>query len=151
MLPDFPAPAHAKAITALDGFDQLLTMYVAVLDTQRVHLSASSFDALTEALARGDEIAAQATVYGRRVAPLREAIASGHFSGPRAADLARRFDLAQASAQRASDLAEGVAAICSVVRGAADTALQAPSGRSAGMPTAYERGTSRALAIDRRG
>ncbi|HEV2644089.1 MAG TPA: hypothetical protein VGT98_15360 [Candidatus Elarobacter sp.] len=151
VLADVPAPAHAKAIGALDGFDELLAAYVALLDTQRAHVASGSFDALADTLAQGDTIAAHAAACGRRVAPLRDAVASGRFAGPRASELVRRFALAGARAARASDLADLLADVCLTARNVAETEIKQMATHTPAAQNGYAHAGTRSFAIDRQG
>lgn len=90
-LGDVPAAAHAKAVAALDEFDTLTTQYVALLDTQRALLESGNAVGVAESAVRGDMLAARAAECGRRLAPMREALAAGSMRGPRADRLRERL------------------------------------------------------------
>ncbi len=99
---DVPPAAHAKAMRALDEFDSLVSQYEKLLDTQQVLVRTSNFAALFEMASRGDRLARDAALCGKRFTPLVDAVASGQFTGPRAAEIRRRSFAARSNAETLS-------------------------------------------------
>lgn len=128
---DVPPAAHAKAAAALDEFDTLTAQYVALLDTQRALMELGNSAGVAESAVRGDMLAARAAECGRRLAPMREALAGGSMRGPRADALRTRLER---MSHRVALLVAGageVARHCQAARDASSAALAAMQ-RSAG-------------------
>ena len=152
---DVPLAAHAKAVAALDEFDTLTAQYVALLDTQRALMQSGNPAGVAESASRGDMLAARAAECGRRLAPMREALAGGSMRGPRADALRKRLER---MAHRVALLVAGaseVARHCQTARDASSAALAAMQ-RNAGSGVSGMLGYGApvaplALALDTRG
>lgn len=151
LVADVPAAAHAKAIQALDEFDALVSQYEMLLDTQQVFVRTANFAGLFEMASRGDKLARDATLCGKRFAPLVGAVASGQFAGPRASDIQRRSFASRSHAETLDGSASRLAGVCSTQRDLMGRELRggASSSTQAGLPPAYRTGSQRF--IDRRG
>lgn len=151
---DLSAPAHSKATLALDEFDALAMEYSALLDTQRALLAAGNVEAAVETVDRGDIVARKVAACGRRLAPWREAIDSREYNGPRARDLARRFEDAMSRANQLAGAAARVEALCLQKRDEAADAMRRihPSASTPALVAArYYKPASSTSALDTRG
>lgn len=148
---DVPPAAHAKAMRALDEFDSLVSQYEKLLDTQHVLVRTSNFAALFEMASRGDRLARDAALCGKRFTPLVDAVASGQFTGPRAAEIRRRSFAARSNAETLSGATSRLASACSSERDIMGREIRKSlaSGPQAGLPPAYRTDSQRFL--DRRG
>lgn len=148
---DVPVPAHTKALQALDEFDALVSQYEMLLDTQQVHIQTANFAGLFEMASRGDKLARDAAICGKRFTPLVSAIASEQFAGPRAAEIKRRSFASRSRAETLDGSASRLATACSEQRDAMGRELRGthPSGSEAALPPAYRTDSQRFL--DRRG
>ena len=151
LVTDVPFAAHSKAIQALDEFDALVSQYEMLLDTQHVFVGTANFAGLFEMASRGDTLARDAALCGKRFAPLVNAVVSGQFSGPRASEIRRRSFAARSSAETLDGSASRLANACSTLRDRMGRELRAgaSAGTQAGLPPAYRTGSQ--LFIDRRG
>lgn len=109
---DLPLPAHEKAVAALDEFDASAAEYVALLDTQRALLGQGNAAAVAASVARGDALALRAAACGRRLAPIREALAGSVIRGPRAEAVRQRLERMAHRAALLGAAAAEVAARC---------------------------------------
>jgi len=148
---DVPLVAHKKAVQALDEFDALVSQYEMLLDTQYVHVRTANFAGLFEMASRGDKLARDATMCGKRFAPLVEAVVAGQFAGPRASEIRRRSFASRSHAETLDGSASRLADVCKVQRDIMGRELRGthPSGSQAGLPPAYRSDSQRFL--DRRG
>lgn len=151
LVTDVPFVAHSKAIQALDEFDALVSQYEMLLDTQQVFVRTANFAGLFEMASRGDKLARDAALCGKRFAPLVNAVVSGQFSGPRASEIRRRSFAARSSAETLDGSASRLASVCSTQRDIMGRELRGGASTSpqAGLPLAYSTGSQRF--IDRRG
>ena len=151
LVADVPVAAHAKAVQALDEFDALVSQYEMLLDTQQVLVRTANFAGLFEMASRGDKLARDAALCGKRFAPLVGAIASGQFAGPRASDIQRRSFASRSQAETLDGSASRLAGACSVQRDIMGRELRGGASASpqVGLPPAYRTGSQRF--IDRRG
>jgi hypothetical protein len=147
---DVPLVAHEKAVAALDEFDRLVAQYEMLLDTQQVLVRTANFAGLFEIASRGDRIARDAAICGKRFSPLVAAVAEGQFSGPRAVEIRRRSFAANLRAQTLDVASSRLADACSAQRDTMGREIRrgSPSGSDAGLPPAYRAGPERFL--DRR-
>jgi uncharacterized protein YigA (DUF484 family) len=151
---DLPLPAHEKAVAALDEFDATAAEYVALLDTQRALLGQGNADAVAASVARGDALALRAAACGRRLAPIREALASAGIRGPRAESVRRRLERMAHRAALLGAAAADVAARCErerVAIGSELTQLQNPAGGGRAGAYRYPPPARPAVTIDTRG
>lgn len=150
MVADVPIAAFAKAVSALDEFDVLVSQYEMLLDTQQAMVSTANFAGLFEIVSRGDRLARDATLCGKRFAPLVGAVASGQFAGPRASEIRRRSFASRSRAETLDGSASRLALACSVERDIMGRQLRGgdPLGAQAGLPPAYRTGSQNFL--DRR-
>jgi hypothetical protein len=148
---DVPSAAHAKAVQALDEFDSLVLLYEKLLDTQQILVRTANFAALFEMASRGDKLARDAALCGKRFTPLVEAVASGQFSGPRATEIRKRSFAARSNAETLSGATSRLANACSAERDTMGREIRKSlsSGSQAGLPPAYRTDSQRFL--DRRG
>lgn len=148
---DVPLAAHTKAVEALEEFDALVSQYEMLLDTQQVLVRTGNFAALFEMASRGDKLARDAAMCGKRFTPLVSAVASGQFVGPRATELRRRSFAANSRAQTLSSSTLCLASACSDERDTMGREIHrsSASGPLGGLPAAYRVGTEHFL--DRRG
>lgn len=148
---DVPLAAHAKAVQALEEFDSLVSQYEMLLDTQQVLVRTANFAALFEMASRGDRLARDAALCGKRFAPLVDAVASGQFTGPRATELRRRSFSARSNAETLSGSASRLASACSIERDSMGHEIRRSqnSGSQSGLPAGYRTDAQRFL--DRRG
>lgn len=148
---DVPLPAHSKAIQALDEFDALVSQYERLLDTQQIHVQTANFAGLFEMASRGDKLARDAAMCGKRFTPFVSAVASGQFAGPRAAEIKRRSFASQSRAETLDGSASRLAGVCREQRDAIGRELRGAhsSGSQAALPPAYRTDSERFL--DRRG
>jgi hypothetical protein len=147
---DVPLVAHEKAVAALDEFDRLVTQYELLLDTQQVLVRTANFAGLFETAARGDRIARDAAMCGKRFSPLVAAVAEGQFAGPRAVEIRRRSFAANSRAQTLDVASTRLADACSAQRDTMGREIRRGSAPAAGvgLPPAYRAGPERFL--DRR-
>jgi hypothetical protein len=120
---DYPAPAFERAVRALDEYDACAVEYQMMLDTQRALLTAGNLDAAVETLALGDALARRAATCGRRIAPVREALAAGAYAGPRTSELQHRISQVRTSSDRIGSTISQLSAVCVVKRDAAAAEL----------------------------
>lgn len=148
---DVPPAAHAKAIQALNEFDSLVSQYEMLLDTQQILVRTGNFAALFEMASRGDRLARDADLCGKRFSPLVDAVASGQFTGPRATEIRRRSFAARSHAETLGGSASRLADACSDERDSMGREIRRSQslGSQAGLPPAYRTGTQSFL--DRRG
>ncbi|MEO7103600.1 MAG: hypothetical protein ABI311_09460 [Gemmatimonadaceae bacterium] len=148
---DVPLAAHAKAVQAIDEFDSLVSQYEMLLDTQHAVLRTANFAALFELASRGDRLARDAALCGKRFAPLVEALASGQFMGPRATDIRKRSFAARSNAETLGNASSRLADDCSDQRDSMGREIRKSlaAGSQPGLPLAYRTDTTRFL--DRRG
>lgn len=151
LLADVPLAAHAKAVQALDEFDQLVSEYETILDTQQALVRDANFAGLFEMASHGDRLARDAANCGKRFAPLVAAVAEGQFAGMRATEIRRR---SFASSSRARTLGTGaarLAGVCMTERDIMGREVRqlGSSESSVGLPPAYRPDPERFL--DRRG
>jgi len=148
---DVPLVAHRKAVQALDEFDALVSQYEMLLDTQYVHVRTANFAGLFEMASRGDKLARDASLCGKRFAPLVEAVVAGQFAGTRASEIRRRSFASRSHAETLDGSASRLADVCRVQRDIMGRELRGthPSGSQAGLPPAYRSDSQRFL--DRRG
>ena len=146
-----PATAHAKAVQALDEFDNLVSQYETLLDTQQALVRSANFAGLFEMASRGDKLARDASNCGKRFTPLVAAVADGQFAGPRAADIRRRSFASSSRAQTLDTGSARLAAACMIERDDLRRELRQLGGSSsaAGLPPAYRPDPEHFL--DRRG
>lgn len=151
LVADVPVAAHAKAVQALDEFDALVSKYEMLLDTQDALVRTANFAGLFEMASRGDKLARDAALCGRRFAPLVGAVASGQFAGPRASEIQRRSFASRSAAETLDGAASRLADACSVQRDMMGRELRGAGspGPHAGLPPAY-RPDARGF-LDRRG
>jgi hypothetical protein len=151
LVTDVPVAAHAKAVRALEEFDALVSQYEMLLDTQHVLVRTANFAALFETASRGDRIARDAVICGKRFTPLVDAVTSGQFAGPRAAEIQRRSLAANSRAETLGGSASRIAAACSDERDIMGREIRKgqASGSQAGLPPAYR--TDSTHFLDRRG
>jgi hypothetical protein len=144
---DVPPAAHTKAVQALDEFDGLVSQYEMLLDTQQILVRTANFAALFEMASRGDKLARDAAICGRRFTPLVAAVASGQFAGPRAAEIRRRSFAAGSRAQTLDGSASRLASACSGARDSMGREIRrgSASGAEAGLPPAYRSDAQRLL------
>jgi hypothetical protein len=142
MTTDVPLAAHGKAIQALEEFDALVSQYEMLLDAQQALVRAANFAGLFEMASRGDKLARDATMCGRRFTPLVAAVASGQFAGPRANEIRRRSFAASSRAQTLDGSASRLARACGTERDQMKRELRRglASDPDAGLPPAYRRG-----------
>ncbi|HEY5087616.1 MAG TPA: hypothetical protein VII66_09695 [Gemmatimonadaceae bacterium] len=147
---DVPIAAYAKAVQALDEFDALVSQYEMLLDTQEIHVRTANFAALFQMASRGDKLARDATMCGKRFTPLVNSVASGQFVGPRATEIRRRCFAARSRAETLDGSASRLARVCSDERDIMGREIRGshPSGSQAGLPPAYRTGSQTFL--DRR-
>lgn len=145
--------AYSKAIGALDEFEALVLEYEMLLDTQQALVRTANFAGLFEMASRGDRLARDAALCGKRITPLVTAVASGQFTGPRANEIRRRSLSARSSAEAIDGSAARLAALCSQERDGMSRRLRGGNsvdvGASSGLPSAYRAESQRFL--DRRG
>lgn len=148
---DVPLAAHTKAIKALEEFDLLVSEYERLLDTQQALVRTANFGALFEMASRGDRLARDATLCGKRFGPLVDAVASGQFTGPRAVEIRRRSFSARSHAETLSGPTSRLANACRSERDAMGREIRKihNSSSQAGLPPGYRTGSQRFL--DRRG
>lgn len=148
---DVPIAAHQKALRAFDEFDALVSRYEMLLDTQQVLVRTANFAGLFQMAARGDQLARDAVLCGKRFAPLVNAVSSGQFIGPRATEIMRRSFTARSSAETLDGSAVRLATACVVERDAMGRELRgmASSDVESGLPPSYRLGAPTFL--DRRG
>lgn len=148
---DVPVIAHAKALQALDEFDTLVSQYEMLLDTQHVFVRTANFAGLFEMASRGDKLARDAAICGKRFSPLVAAVAEGQFAGPRATEIHRRSFAANSRAQTLDVSTSRLADACSVQRDIMGREIRRSHAASSdvGLPPAYRTGSERFL--DRRG
>ena len=148
---DVPLAAHAKAVQALDEFDSLVSQYEMLLDTQHAMLRTANFAALFEMASRGDRLARDASLCGKRFAPLVEALASGQFMGPRATEIRKRSFAARSNAETLGNASSRLADDCGSERDimGREVRKSLSPGSDAGLPPAYR--TDAARFLDRRG
>jgi hypothetical protein len=151
LVADVPIAAHKKAMQALDDFDALVSQYEMLLDTQYIHVRTANFAGLFEMASRGDKLARDASMCGKRFAPLVGAVAEGQFVGPRASEIRRRSFASHSRAETLDGSASRLADVCRVQRDIMGRELRGthPSGSQAGLPPAYRTDSQRFL--DRRG
>jgi hypothetical protein len=151
LVSDVPLAAHAKAVKALDEFDSLVLQYEMLLDTQHAVLRTANFAALFEMASRGDRLARDAALCGKRFAPLVEALASGQFIGPRATEIRKRSFAARSNAETLGSASSRLADDCGRERDimGREVRKSLAQGSQAGLPPAYRTDTTRFL--DRRG
>jgi hypothetical protein len=151
LVTDVPVAAHAKAIQAFDEFDALVSRYEMLLDTQQVLVRTANFAGLFETASRGDKLARDATLCGKRFAPLVGAVASGQFAGPRASEIQRRSFASRSYAETLHGSASRLASVCSAHRDVMGRELRSAvaSNPQAGLPPAYRTGSQHF--VDRRG
>jgi hypothetical protein len=151
LIADVPVAAYAKAVHALDEFDALVSKYEMLLDTQQVLVRTANFAGLFEMASRGDKLARDAALCGKRFAPLVSAIASGQFAGPRANDIQRRSFASRSQAETLDGSASRLAGVCSAQRDMMGRELRGAASPShpGSLPPAYRTGSQRF--IDRRG
>jgi hypothetical protein len=151
LVTDVPVAAHAKAIQAFDEFDALVSRYEMLLDTQQVLVRTANFAGLFETASRGDKLARDATLCGKRFAPLVGAVASGQFAGPRASEIQRRSFASRSYAETLDGSASRLASVCSAHRDVMGRELRSTvaSNPPAGLPPAYRTGSQHF--VDRRG
>lgn len=113
LVADVPLAAHTKAVQALEEFDALVSQYEMLLDTQQVLVRTANFAGLFEMASRGDKLARDAAMCGRRFSPLVAAVASGQFVGPRATEIHRRNFAAASRAQTLEGSSSRLASACS--------------------------------------
>lgn len=151
---DLPLPAHDKAVAALDEFDATAAEYVALLDTQRALLGQGNATGVAESVARGDALALRAAACGRRLAPIREALASAAIRGPRADAVRQRLERMAHRAALLGSAAAQVAARCErerTVLGNELAQIQKPAGGSRGDAYRYPPVSRPAVTLDTRG
>lgn len=148
---DVPLAAHAKAVKALEEFDSLVSQYEMLLDTQQILVRTANFAALFEMASRGDRLARDADLCGKRFSPLVDAVASGQFTGPRATEIRRRSFAARSRAETLSGSTSRLADACSDERDNMGREIRRSQGlgAQAGLPPSYRTGAERFL--DRRG
>jgi hypothetical protein len=148
---DVPLAAHAKAVQALEEFDSLVSQYEMLLDTQQVLVRTANFAALFEMASRGDRLARDAALCGKRFTPLVDAVAAGQFTGPRAVEIRRRSFSARSHAETLSSTSSRLANECSSARDSMGRELRRShaSSSQAGLPPGYRTDSERYL--DRRG
>lgn len=151
LIADVPLAAHQKALKALDEFDALVSRYEMLLDTQQILVRTANFAGLFQMAARGDQLARDAALCGRRFAPLVGAVAAGQFAGPRASEILRRSFASRSSAETLNVSASRLAVACGGERDSMGRELRgAMSPRpEVGLPPAYRAGQQ--SFIDRRG
>ncbi len=144
---DVPLAAYTKSVQALDDFEALVSQYEMLLDTQQILVRTANFAALFEMASRGDKLARDADLCGKRFTPLVAAVASGQFVGPRAADIRRRSFVANSHAQTLSRSSSRLADACSDERDIMGREIRsgAAGNSQAGLPPAYRTDTSRFL------
>jgi len=151
---DLPLPAHEKAVAALDEFDATAAEYVALLDTQRALLGQGNALGVAESVARGDALALRAAACGRRLAPIREALAGAGIRGPRAEAVRRRLERMAHRAALLGSAAAEVAARCErerVTMGSELAQLQKPAGGGRGGAYRYPPAPRPTVTLDTRG
>lgn len=152
---DLSLPAHEKAVAALDEFDATAAEYVALLDTQRTLLGqGNAAEAVAESVARGDALALRAAMCGRRLAPIREALATPVIRGPRADGIRRRLERMAHRAALLGSAAAEVAGRCERERqllGGDLAQLQKTAGGGRGTAYRYPPAPRPALTLDTRG
>lgn len=148
---DVPLEAYTKAVRALDDFDALVGQYDMLLDTQQAFVRTGNFAALFETASRGDKLAREATLCGKRFVPLVEAVAARQFVGPRANEIRRRSFSSRSSAETLGSSASRLARTCSEKRDVMGREIRRThaADSQAGLPPAYRVGPQRLL--DRRG
>ena len=137
---DVPLVAHGKAVRALDDFDALVTEYEMLLDTQQALVRSANFGALFEMASRGDRLARDAAMCGRRFTPLVDAVTSGQFVGPRAAEIRRRSFASNSRAQTLGSATARLVGVCAAERDVMGRDLRRSNaaGSDAGLPPAYQ-------------
>lgn len=144
---DVPLAAHAKAIRALQEFDALVAQYERLLDTQQVLVRTANFAALFEMASRGDRLARDAAICGKRFAPVVAAVTSGQFAGARATEIRRLSFAARSRAETLGDSASRLANACRDERDILGQAIRRtnPATAQAGLPPAYRADAHRLL------
>jgi hypothetical protein len=144
---DVPLPAHAKAMRALQEFDAIVSQYEMLLDTQQVLVRTVNFAALFEMASRGDRLARDAAMCGKRFTPIVDAVTSGQFVGPRATELRRLSFAAKSHAETLGGSASRLANACRDERDTMGREIRRtnPLGAEAGLPPAYRVDAERLL------
>lgn len=147
LISDVPVAAYAKSVQALEEFDALVSQYEMLLDTQQILVRTANFAALFEMASRGDKLARDAAMCGKRFTPLVDAVSSGQFTGPRATDIRRRSFAARSRAETLGGSASRLANACSEERDVMGRELRRAdtSDLDAGLPPAYRVGAQRFL------
>lgn len=149
---DLPAAAYDKALAAAGDLDEAARAYERVLETARALIDTGRLDDAVGLLARnGEQLAGAAAAAGRRLAPAREAVESGAYSGPHARELTRRVGAARIHVGAVARAAAVLTALCAARRDGAAVELAAATQSngqgSRRVAAAYSAGPAR-LAVD---
>lgn len=144
---DVPLAAHAKTVRALQEFDALVSQYERLLDTQQILVGTANFAALFEMASRGDRLARDAAMCGKRFAPVVAAVTSGQFTGARATEIRRLSFAARSRAETLGDSASRLANACREERDILGQEIRRTNPVSAqlGVPPAYRADPQRLL------
>ena len=144
---DVPLAAHVKTMQALQEFDALVSQYERLLDTQQILVRTANFAALFEMASRGDRIARDAALCGKRFAPVVAAVTAGQFTGSRATEIRRLGFTARSRAETLGDSASRLAHACREERDILGQEIRRtnPGGTQSGHPKAYRAESHRLL------